>query len=66
MLKDIYCKICKNAEHICKSDNVCCICQKHGIRILPSVVEALKIVGCYSYEYDGKGSTDFERREIFK
>lgn len=66
MLKDMYCKTCKYAEYICKPQNVCCICQKHGIGILPNIFEVLKIVGCYSYKYDGKGLTDFERREIFK
>ena len=66
MLKNQYCKTCKHAEHVCKPQTVCCICEKYGIGITSSNLEVLKIVGCYSYGYDGKGLTDFERREIFK
>jgi len=66
MLKDQYCKTCAQSEFICKPPNICCICQEHGIGITTPTLEVLKIVGCYSYGYDGKGLTDFERREIFK
>jgi len=66
MLKDLYCKTCAHAECICKPPNVYCICEDKGIGIPYSSLEVLKTVGCYSYSYDGKGLTDYERREIFK
>jgi hypothetical protein len=61
MLKNLYCKTCAHAEYICKPQNICCICKKHGIGIPSSAFEVLKIVGCNSYKYDENGLTDLER-----
>jgi hypothetical protein len=37
------------------------ICDKHGVGISSHGIEILKIVGCKSYNYDGKGLNDLER-----
>jgi uncharacterized protein (UPF0262 family) len=56
-----YCNTCKNAERNCKPAHIAVICQKAGIGITTSEVLMLRVVGCMSYNYDGKGTTDLER-----
>lgn len=55
------CKYCKHIESILKPPTVACICKKHGIGISSSNAECLSVVGCESFNYDGKGLTDLER-----
>ena len=57
-----YCNTCKNAERKCKPAHIAVICQKAGIGLTSSMVESLEAIGCMSYDYDGKGITDLERR----
>ena len=43
-------------------EHIAVICQKAGIGLTTSNVLTLRAVGCKSYDYDGKGITDLERR----
>ena len=59
-----FCDTCKNArEDRSMPSNICTICDKHGIGLTIREKGLLKQVGCASYDYDGKGLTDIERRE---
>jgi hypothetical protein len=48
-------------DFVCKPPDVCCVCKEKGIGIPYSMVEILRIVGCYTYLYDKRGLTDLER-----
>ena len=60
-----YCNTCLNAERKCKPEHIAVICKKAGIGVTTSEVLMLRAVGCMSYNYDGRGITDLERR-MFK
>jgi len=55
------CRNCVNADTKCKPSHMAAICQKCGIGITPSMMEVIEVIGCKSYNYDGKGITDLER-----
>jgi hypothetical protein len=55
------CKTCAGVEQRCKPPLVSHICTICGIGILPGVAEVISIIGCQSYQYDGRGLTDRER-----
>jgi hypothetical protein len=56
------CKTCKGPERNCKPSHMAHICKICGIGIMPHEVETIETIGCQSYQYDGKGLTDLERR----
>jgi len=55
------CNTCINSKRTCLPPQAAVICDKCGVSLTTREIGLLKIVGCDSYNYDGKGITDLER-----